>query len=319
MRNVRRGELQRRLSFLFGFEERRTLLGDEMNRLLLKIFGICLLVGLFLVGGLMPAQQAVADWQCACGAIVHVNYPTTCPLCNRELPNRVTPPPFTPPFTPPGMRPPRPPWPWPGQRPGAVDSSGLTLGVNVYQVGSRVIVQSTLPNTPAEGRLFPNDQLVMGAFRDAATGELQRIQIRHPDDLTELKTLAGAGTQVALRVYRPTTGVRDFFVSFKAPGVVTRSVQGAGRSAPGAEAEPASEGAVGSRSAVFTEDTTGEAAAMLGSGGGGDAGAAPVIRQPGIQPVQPGRPSPQPGRPSLRPAQPGVQPGGESASDLLGQ
>lgn len=305
-------------SFLFCSDSKNEehFWGDVMNRLLLKIFGICLLVG-----GLMPTHRAIADWQCACGAIVHVNYPTTCPLCNRELPNRVTPPPFTPPFTPPGMRPPRPPWPWPGQRPGAVDSSGLTLGVNVYQVGSRVIVQSTLPNTPAEGRLFPNDQLVMGAFRDAATGELQRIQIRHPDDLTELKTLAGAGTQVALRVYRPTTGVRDFFVSFKAPGgVVTRSVQGSGRSAPGAEAEP--EGAAGSRSAVFTEDTTGEAAAMLGSGGGADAGAAPVIRQPGqpgIQPGQPGRPAPQPGRPSLRPAQPAVQPGGESASDLLGQ
>ena len=304
-----------------------------MNRLLLKMFGICLLVG-----GLMPTPQAIADWQCACGAIVHVNYPTTCPLCNRELPNRVTPPPFTPPFTPPGMRPPRPPWPWPGPRPGAVDSSGLTLGVNVYQVGSRVIVQSTLPNTPAEGRLFPNDQLVMGAFRDAATGELQRIQIRHPDDLTELKTLAGAGTQVALRVYRPTTGVRDFFVSFKAPGgVVTRSVQRSVRGAPGAEPEGEPEGAMESRSATFTEDTTGEAAAMLGSGGG-DAGAAPVMRQPGqpgiqpgqpgIQPVQPGRPSLQPGRPAPRPAQPGarpvqpgqpVQPGGESASDLLGQ
>lgn len=293
-----------------------------MNGMLRKIFGICLLVGVFLLAGLMPTHRALADWQCACGAIVHVNYPTTCPLCNRELPNRVTPPPFTPPFTPPGMRPPRPPWPWPGQRPGAVDSSGLTLGVNVYQVGSRVIVQSTLPNTPAEGRLFPNDQLVMGAFRDAATGELQRIQIRHPDDLTELKTLAGAGTQVALRVYRPTTGVRDFFVSFKAPGVVTRTYERSGRSAPGSEAEAEPEGAVGSRSAVFTEDTTGEAAAMLGSGGGADGGAAPVIRQPGqpgIQPGQPGRPAPQPGRPSLRPAQPGVQPGGESASDLLGQ
>jgi hypothetical protein len=298
-----------------------------MNRLLLKTLGLCLLVG-----GLMPTPQAIADWQCACGAIVHVNYPTTCPLCNRELPNRVTPPPFTPPFTPPGMRPPRPPWPWPGQRPGAVDSSGLTLGVNVYQVGSRVIVQSTLPNTPAEGRLFPNDQLVMGAFRDAATGELQRIQIRHPDDLTELKTLAGAGTQVALRVYRPTTGVRDFFVSFKAPGVVTRTYERSGRSAPGAEPEAEPEGVMGSRSATFTEDTTGEAAAMLGSGGGADAGAAPVMRQPGqpgVQPGQPGRPSLQPGRPSLqpgrpapRPAQPGVQPGqpsGESASDLLGQ
>jgi hypothetical protein len=89
---------------------------------------------------------------------------------------------------------------------------------------------------------------------------------------------------------------------------------------------------MGSRSATFTEDTTGEAAAMLGSGGGADAGAAPVMRQPGqpgVQPGQPGRPSLQPGRPSLqpgrpapRPAQPGVQPGqpgGESASDLLGQ
>jgi hypothetical protein len=174
----------------------------------------------------------------------------------------------------------------------------------------------------------------MGAFRDAATGELQRIQIRHPDDLTELKTLAGAGTQVALRVYRPTTGVRDFFVSFKAPGVVTRTYERSGRSAPGAEPEGEPEAAMESRSATFTEDTTGEAAAMLG-GGGGDAGAAPVMRQPGqpvqpgVQPVQPGRPSLQPGRPSLqpgrpapRPAQPGVQPGqpgGESASDLLGQ
>jgi hypothetical protein len=230
----------------------------------------------------LMCSQAVADWTCACGTVVHVNYPTTCPVCNRPLPNP-TPPPYTPPYTPPG----------------APDSSGVTLGVNIYNAGSRVIVQSVIPGTPAQGRLFPNDQLVKGAFRDAQNGQVIRVPIYSPADVTRLKTMAGAGQQVALQVFRPTTGVRNFFVNFVAPGgMVTKtySLQVNGQTEMRTREVPQSGSA-----AMIQEDTSGAAASMLGEGGsGGD----PAIIDQGGGNQGGGQ-------------EQGGQIGGESAEDLL--
>ncbi len=218
----------------------------------------------------LSSTSLFADWHCACGTIVHVNYPTACPTCGRNLPNSS--------------------FPQPGA--GAPDSSGVTLGVRLYNAGPRVIVESVLPNTPAQGRLFPNDQLVRGAFRDAASGQVHRVNIYSPADVTRLKTLAGAGTQVALRVFRPTGGARNFFVSFAAPGgVTTRAYQVQVNGRTETRTQQVQQQA---RTATITEDTTGEAASMLG-GDAGSAGGPPVIIDQGSG-----------------------QSGGDSAADLLG-
>lgn len=188
-------------------------------------------------------SPAFADWHCQCGAIVHVNYPTTCPVCNRSLPN--TPPPFT----------------LPGSN--ANDGTGLRLGVNIFGANGRVLVESVQPGTPAQGKLYPNDQLVKGAFRDPLSGQVYRVEIYSPDDLTRLKALAGAGTKVALEVFRPTSGTSSFFISFAADGVVTRSKQ---RQPTNGRANSRSQSGPGSTNIV--EDTTGEAAQWLNAGGG---------------------------------------------------
>ncbi|TWT76269.1 hypothetical protein CA13_67610 [Planctomycetes bacterium CA13] len=238
----------------------------------------------------LTSTQAIADWNCVCGTTVHVNYPTTCPVCSRSLPNQPspTPPPYTPPYTPPG----------------APDSSGVTLGVKIYNAGPRVMVQSVMPNTPAQGLLFPNDQLVKGAFRDAQSGQVQRVQIYSPSDVTRLKTLAGAGQRVALQVFRPTTGTRNFFVNFAAPGgaPVTRTYQVQVNGHTETRTRSVSQSAA---AATITEDSTGEAAALLG--GGGPGGNAPILDHQG-----PNQPPSQGG--VLPPSQGGI---GESAADLL--
>lgn len=199
------------------------------------------------------ASTATADWHCRCGAIVHANYPTSCPVCGRARPNEV------PPFTPP-----------PGGNP--QDTSGLRLGVVVYPANGRVVVQRALRGTPAYGKLFPNDRIVKGAFRDAYTGKKFVVDIYYPDDLRRLKSLAGAGTRVALRVYRPTAGTRDFFVSF-APrnGTVEYSLRNGQQ--PHAEA------------ATISEDTSGEASSWFNDArpaqSDGRYGEAPQVRDKG--------------------------------------
>lgn len=239
-----------------------------MNRLLSNGLGVALTLAFC-----FSSTSVFADWRCACGTIVHVNYPTTCPVCGRNLPNS-----SVPPYTPPSA--------------GAPDSSGVTLGVRIYNAGPRVIVQSVIPNTPAQGRLFPNDQLVRGAFRDAQSGHVHRVSIYSPADVTRLKTLAGAGTQVALRVFRPTSGDRNFFVSFAAPGgVTTRTYQVQVNGRTETRTQQVQQQA---RTTTITEDTTGEAASMLGGDAGSDNGP-PVIIDQGSG-----------------------QSGGDSAADLLG-
>ncbi|WP_442506931.1 hypothetical protein SH528x_005805 [Novipirellula sp. SH528] len=255
----------------------------------------------FTIATLMIAYPSPtqADWHCACGAIVHVNYPTTCPVCGRNLPN--SPPSFTPPFTPPGPR------PGPGST--APDSSGVTLGVNIYNAGSRVIVQSVMPGTPAQGRLFPNDQLVKGAFRDPLSRQVHRVFIHSPADVTRLKTMAGAGTRVALQVYRPTTGVRNFLVNFEAPGGTTTQAYQLQ-----ADGQPQALRSTSPAAAMISDDVNGEAASMLGSddaGGGGD-------YAPTVNPGAGQNPDYNP-RPDYNP-NPNFGPGnqGDTADDLLG-
>ncbi len=221
------------------------------------------------------ATPALADWHCQCGTIVHVNYPTTCPVCGRNLPNS------TPPFTPPGG--------------GSVnDGTGIEIGVNIYAVNGRVVVQSVLPGTPAQGRLFPNDQLVKGAFRDPQNGQVYKVQIYSPNDVTRLKSLAGAGTKVALEVFRPTTGTRSFFLTFATDGgIVTRTRQVYG--ANGQVTERTVQEQRAATPMTITEDSTGEAAQWLNEGGGSATGGTPpVIVNPGNNGA-----------------------GGESAADLL--
>ena len=183
------------------------------------------------------SNAAMADWHCRCGTTVHVDYPTQCPVCDRHLPND------TPPFTPPGG--------------GSIsnDGTGMTLGVSVYSHRGRLMVEDVLPRTPADGRLFSNDQMVKAAFRDPMTGDVHRLRLRTPNDLSRLKVLAGPGTKVALEVFRPTSGTRSFFVRFATnrPSVV-RGVFGGGND--GAAAEEV-------RATTITEDRTGEASRML--------------------------------------------------------
>jgi len=196
---------------------------------------------------IVTTTNAVADWYCQCGTVVHVNYQTTCPVCNRNLPNS------TPPFTPPGGN--------------ASDWSGLTLGVTVSNINGRVVVSKVAQGTPAFGRLFPNDQLVKGAFRDAESGQVYRIDISSPEDLTRLKYEAGPGTQVALEVFRPRSGTRSFFVTFagreeQKTSSYTVNGREVERSEPYIVTSPLS----------ITEDKSGSAARMLGSDGGQSSG-----------------------------------------------
>ncbi len=111
--------------------------------------------------------------------------------------------------------------------------------------------------------------------------------------------MAGAGQQVALQVFRPTTGVRNFFVNFAAPGrtvAMTQSVVVNGQIETRTTLVP-QEGSSG----TIQEDTSGEAASMLGEGGSG--GGPAIIDQGGG--IDGGMP------------QGGGQIGGESAEDLL--
>ena len=203
-----------------------------------------------------------ADWHCRCGTTVHVNYPTTCPVCGRNLPES------RPPFTPPGGP--------------ANDGTGLRLGVSIFETNGRVIVSRVDRGTPADGLLFPNDQFVRAAFRDAQNGSVFKMDIYNPDDIRRLKTLAGAGTRVALEVFRPTSGSRHFFVEF-APERNQVYTRGGGNSVAAAAA-----------SASISEDTTGEAAGLLG-----------------------GRSQPQGS--DYRPPRGEAGDGSESAAELLGQ
>lgn len=241
--------------------------------------------------------SALADHNCVCGTIVHVDYPTTCPHCQRPLPNTpppFTPPPYTPPFTPP-----------------VTDGSGVELGVMIYTAGGgRVVVQSVKPNTPAAGNLFPNDQLVKGAFRDAATNQVFKIPIRSQNDLTRLKTLAGGGTDVAMQVYRPTTGTyRNFMLRFAVQGgSAARAEAFTVRTGPGGRSSTVARPRA-ARTTTFTEDTTGAAAALLGgpANAGRRPGGPPVVN-PGTGPRPGGPPVVNPGTPSS---------GGDTADSLL--
>jgi hypothetical protein len=138
----------------------------------------------------------------------------------------------------------------------------LRLGVSVYEVNRRVIVSRVDPGTPAAGRLFPNDQLVRAAFKDAQSGGIYRMPINSPGDIRRLKSLAGAGTRVALEVFRPTSGTRNFFVDFAPEGTTTPytvTVNGV--------LEERTSIKTGQSSPTVREDTTGEAATWLDGAG----------------------------------------------------
>jgi hypothetical protein len=206
-----------------------------------------LVAGLFLLFAL-SATVASADWHCRCGTIVHVDYPTSCPVCGRSLPEP------RPPFTPPGGN--------------VNDGTGLRLGATVYEVDGRVIVSRVDRGTPADGRLFPNDQLVKAAFRDQQNGQVYRRWISSADDIRQLKSLAGAGTKVAMEVFRPTSGSRSFFVIFAPERPQTRTYTVIVNGQPEERTSTMTSG-VGESAAAIMEDSTGEAAGML-NGGGGD-------------------------------------------------
>jgi len=125
-----------------------------------------------------------------------------------------------------------------------------------------VVVSRVDPGTPAEGRLYPNDQLVKAAFRDQQNGQVFRMWINSSDDIRMLKYRAGAGNNVALEVYRPTSGVRSFFVMF-APErseekTYTVTVNGRTEERTRATSQPM---------ATIIDDATGEAAQMLNNAG----------------------------------------------------
>ncbi len=203
----------------------------------------CVAAGIVLLLG----SHAHGDWHCRCGTIVHVNYPTTCPTCNRSLPES------TPPFTPPG---------------GQTDGTGLRLGVAVYENRGQLVVSRVLPDSPAQGLLFQNDRITKGAFRDVATGDVHRFQIASIQDLAQLKTLAGANTEVALEVYRPTTGVRAFLVTFvpeqEGPMIVMSTADGIAQNSANSQANT-------KYRTVLREDKDGRAKGMLNERSGGSA------------------------------------------------
>jgi hypothetical protein len=137
----------------------------------------------------------------------------------------------------------------------------LKLGVSVYSAGDRVVVSSVEAGTPAQGVLFPNDQIVRAAFRDAASGSIYRFGIRTPDDLTQLKFYAGTGTRVAMEVFRPTTGPRNFFVNFvPSSPIVPRAVYDSNGNMT--STTTTSRGS----SAEIVEDSSGEAGNWLSNG-----------------------------------------------------
>lgn len=238
-----------------------------------------------------------ADMTCSCGTIVHSNQPTTCPVCSTQLPIRAV--------NPRPIHPGRP----IGDPHGVNDSSGLKLGVVIYNAGGRVVVERVLPNTPADGHFFPNDQIVKGAFRDAQDGRVYSVPINSPASLTQLKTMAGPGNRVAMRVSRPTSGPRSFFVTFASQGGVVSggaraySTQGVAAAAPVAAAS-------------VQADTTGEAAGWLDNSTPRAANAnqrGNVIQGGSVIPVNPNPGVVNPGVPT--PAVPGV----DTAEGLLGQ
>jgi predicted RNA-binding Zn-ribbon protein involved in translation (DUF1610 family) len=256
-------------------------------------FALCLSIAIV-------STTASAQFKCdTCGAVINTQWwQGPCPNCNNHTVRRIAPTPAPAPAPTP--------FPSPVPTPGAPDSSGVRLGVNIYNAGSRVIVQSVLPNTPAQGKLFPNDQIVKGAFRDALTGRVIKVMITSPADMTRLKTLAGAGTKVALQVFRPTTGSRNFFVTFATPGIVSTQAQtysvvvnGHTETRVREVSESGQDGATAS--AMVVEDTTGAAAAMLDDNS--FQGGTPVGPAPGVPPA-------------VMPTQPTF--GGDSADDLLG-
>lgn len=144
------------------------------------------------------SNYSLADWRCPCGTIVHVNYPTTCPTCNRDLPN------IPPIHSRPNSSP-------------APDASGLVFGATLSNIGGLVTVRQ-ITGLPALGSLFPNDKLIKGAFRDSYTGRVTRVQFYSPQDMIRLKTLAGADQRVALQVWREGVGYRSFYLYFGVPG-----------------------------------------------------------------------------------------------------
>lgn len=144
---------------------------------------------------------------------------------------------------------------------GVNDGTGLSLGVIIYEVNGRVLVERTIPGTPAAGKLFPNDQLVRGAFRDAQNGQVYRQRIQSIDDVTRLKAYAGPQTRVAMEVYRPTTGYRSFFVTFETDEVVPQvRTRAAAAAADGSGEVPVTR----RRAGAVVPDSTGEAAQLLG-------------------------------------------------------
>ncbi len=154
------------------------------------------------------------------------------------------------------------------------DGTGLSLGVIIYEVNGRVLVERTIPGTPASGKLFPNDQLVRGAFRDAQNGQVYRQFIQSIDDVTRLKAYAGPQTRVAMEVYRPTTGYRSFFVTFETDEVVPQvRTRAAAAAADGSGEVPVTR----RRAGAIVPDSTGEAAQLLGGRESSEGG--PVTRE----------------------------------------
>jgi hypothetical protein len=153
-------------------------------------------------------------------------------------------------------------FPVPEDRGGVQDGTGLELGVTIYEVSGRVIVSRTRPGTPAAGLLFPNDQLVRAAYRDAFSRQVYRMGIRTVGDVATLKASAGPGARVALEVYRPTTGYRSFFVNFAISGEVTQN----SAAAQAGDGQVVTRGGNQPRAAAasIVPDSTGEAAQMLG-------------------------------------------------------
>jgi hypothetical protein len=158
-------------------------------------------------------------------------------------------------------------------RGGVQDGTGLELGVTIYEVNGRVIVSQTRPGTPASGLLFPNDQIVRAAYRDAFTGRVYRSGIRTVGDVAMLKANAGPGARVALEVYRPTTGYRSFFVNFAISGEVTQ--YSAAAKGDDGRVVPRGGGQTRTSAASIVPDSTGEASQMLGGRNEAQGGNAP--------------------------------------------
>ncbi|MDU9047848.1 MAG: hypothetical protein Q3M30_03290 [Candidatus Electrothrix sp. Rat3] len=88
-------------------------------------------------------------------------------------------------------------------------SSGLLLGVNVFPVDTGLEVASTIPNTPAVGKLYPGDIL-----RFMTTYGHPVYSVQHLSHLEKAKNAIGANRKTFLEILR--NGNRMFFkVSFQ--------------------------------------------------------------------------------------------------------